>query len=362
VFVHFGKTFTSTAKGTVLREVDCERCGDTYFYDLVRVTSGERTSHYMLNNRGAADRAARDADKELAEELQSGVDPVPCPHCGWFQARMVGAIAAARIERTAWLWFSVPVWVLVTTGLCWGGMTLGGDATRFWHGVFGATAAAALAFGGGTFWLQWRTALRYNPNEAVASERVGPLPGMPPALRPVLDAAGSVRFEAATPAATVDRQWVTVQLPRVAWPPQCCECAGPAETTFRRRFRVSTADNTLPVPLCGRCNRALRGRALVWAVLGWPIAFLAVGMAMLAVPGIDEIGRLIVTSIAGSFLAVVMMFVLPVLFATPYRARSVDAKRGICRLAFRDGRYANAIADAVNRAADSRPPGRPVLA
>lgn len=85
MLVHFGKTYTATAKGSRVYSAKCEKCGQVYFYEQMLVASGSGTSPYFLNNLGAEDRAHASAQRALAREMKHGVDAVPCPKCHWVQ-------------------------------------------------------------------------------------------------------------------------------------------------------------------------------------------------------------------------------------------------------------------------------------
>jgi hypothetical protein len=87
--IPYALTYTSTTRGRVPKFVDCEECGQKYVYFLERSASGEGTSFLFLENAEAQQRAEETAKADLTAELARGVDPVPCPRCGWFQKSMV---------------------------------------------------------------------------------------------------------------------------------------------------------------------------------------------------------------------------------------------------------------------------------
>src|ERR1700754_4599988 len=119
MFVYVGRTYTSTLTGRRLMEVRCEKCSANYYYEMLRVATGSGSSPYMLNNAGAANRAASGARKNLDALLARGTDPVPCPHCGWFQAEMVRDARQRRHRWMGWLTLGVPGLILFIALCAW---------------------------------------------------------------------------------------------------------------------------------------------------------------------------------------------------------------------------------------------------
>lgn len=89
--------YTATVSGTVLKFVTCEQCQAEYLYRLER--TGQFTSR-------CDEHSLERAKEELNKALEEGIDPVPCPVCGWYQDDMV--IEARRLHH-AWM---------RTTGAC----------------------------------------------------------------------------------------------------------------------------------------------------------------------------------------------------------------------------------------------------
>src|SRR5436189_1879758 len=98
--LYFGKNYTAAVSGTSVKQVHCEQCGCDYFYRMVRRGEGRGTSPYYLDNKGAQRRAERNAQRKLEKLLRKGIDPVPCPDCGWFQRDMVREV---RRRSQRWL-------------------------------------------------------------------------------------------------------------------------------------------------------------------------------------------------------------------------------------------------------------------
>jgi hypothetical protein len=106
--IPIGNVHTATAQGTLPKVVKCEQCGQVYFYLLQRQGTGSKFSPLFLNETGAADRALVAAQVDLARQLESEVDPVPCPACGWYQRDMIPVLRAAYgswMSGTGWILF-----------------------------------------------------------------------------------------------------------------------------------------------------------------------------------------------------------------------------------------------------------------
>jgi hypothetical protein len=101
-----GKGYDVESTGSAGREVRCEQCGFEYFYVLSRKGWGQGFSPYFLNNQGARARARVQAEDTLARKLAKGIDAVPCPRCGWYQATMV-----AKLKRLRLAWMKTVAWV-----------------------------------------------------------------------------------------------------------------------------------------------------------------------------------------------------------------------------------------------------------
>lgn len=83
-----------TASGTVEKRVVCENCRTIYWYYLSRsvtLVSSGRTKAEL-------ERAQLKAELALMELVQSAIDPVACPHCGWYQSSMYGESRWAQLK------------------------------------------------------------------------------------------------------------------------------------------------------------------------------------------------------------------------------------------------------------------------
>jgi hypothetical protein len=117
--VFIWKEITVTVEGAVWRRVKCEKCEKQYFYKLTRVYSATGHSPYLLDNAGTTERARERAEAALNRDLKQSHDPVPCPHCGWFQGNMREPFARQRCA-----WMKPTAIVLLAAGvliclICW---------------------------------------------------------------------------------------------------------------------------------------------------------------------------------------------------------------------------------------------------
>jgi hypothetical protein len=109
------RTYFVEKKGVVLREVTCEHCSTQFVYALTREVVGSGTSILFLDNAGAQDRANKEAEERLAQQLASEVDPVPCPKCSLYQADMVKAI-----REGMYFWLYIVAFLLVVAAIIGG--------------------------------------------------------------------------------------------------------------------------------------------------------------------------------------------------------------------------------------------------
>jgi hypothetical protein len=93
---------SAARSGAVARNVKCEKCGRWYHYMLLREGTADAG---RSDESEAADAAAAWASYRLTRGLETGVDVVPCPDCGWVQAEMAGE--ARRRAGRPWTWISV---------------------------------------------------------------------------------------------------------------------------------------------------------------------------------------------------------------------------------------------------------------
>jgi hypothetical protein len=154
MYVSWNNHIVSLA-ASVVREVNCEKCGTQYFYAVRRRASGTGTSVYGLDEAGARGRATDRAVTALQNSLQNAFDVVPCPNCGIYQARMVEFMKNAHLK---WL---LPVGGLLIAGAC---LALVPVVSR--GNIVSAVAAAVLLLAGlGLIFFRYWSVDHYDPNQ-----------------------------------------------------------------------------------------------------------------------------------------------------------------------------------------------------
>src|SRR5262249_42672809 len=97
VFFHvYVESYSSERVGARTKQVRCERCGANYEYRCVRRTVGQGGAVFGIGAAEAQQQADYQADRLLELRLSQGIDPVPCPACGWVQQAMVNELNRHR--------------------------------------------------------------------------------------------------------------------------------------------------------------------------------------------------------------------------------------------------------------------------
>ena len=96
--IPIGGKHIATVRGSVWKPVTCARCQQEYAYLLELRATGADHDLLFLDHAGANRRARAQAEQNLAQKSQNVVLPVPCPHCGFYQADM-----ARQLKENAWL-------------------------------------------------------------------------------------------------------------------------------------------------------------------------------------------------------------------------------------------------------------------
>jgi len=93
--IHF-EHFEVTTKGRVFKTVACENCRGEFVYLLTRDATGCASTAMFWNRTGTQELAAVRAQAGLRNALERGLDPVPCPACGWYQSAMIPLVRRAH--------------------------------------------------------------------------------------------------------------------------------------------------------------------------------------------------------------------------------------------------------------------------
>jgi hypothetical protein len=164
--IPYALTYKTTLRGHVPKLVQCEQCGQEYVYLLEQTVVGQGTSFLFLDNQGAQERSAAQAEAALRKGLEEGCEVVPCPACGRVQQHM---IPRARQLRHRWM-LRIAIGLLAAAGV----IALPALVNTLIDGITsGMTAFAValwvtvgLALGCGIALLIWRRRLTrdYDPN------------------------------------------------------------------------------------------------------------------------------------------------------------------------------------------------------
>jgi hypothetical protein len=169
--IPIGVEFTAIRQGSKFKPVTCELCGQEYGYFLDLAVQSQETSYLFLDEDGAKQRAADQANQKLAEALKSESGVAPCPKCGQIQQHM---FRTARRERPCHIMFAGVV------VLCLGGLftlytmfrfvadrTFTNDAPVYWL-ILGSIFALGMVMIVG----EWIHVRRWNPNSQPLQARL----------------------------------------------------------------------------------------------------------------------------------------------------------------------------------------------
>ena len=364
IFLYFGKRFRAQAAAQRLVGVTCEWCGTAYWYVLERTAVGRGTAPYLIDQRGAAERASAAAKSSLDYHLATEREVVPCPACQWVNADMADLWRARRYPHAAVL--AVVVGVVGGLAAVVSAVTV---AVRSGGGagppaaVGGAVAIATAAATVGVLVGAARLRRRFDPNAAHPLPPAVPPRGPPALLQGPDPITGQPTLLRATPASTpgVTRGAATdggvtyraAQLP--ALPAACCVCLTALPPTPARRA-AGNGPASLLVPICDGCRwRARQRRWLAWAGAAAGSATVAAAVAVAS-----PVGRPAERAVLAGIVLVVGTVVGGVTvtnrIARPYRLQVLDRGRGIVRFAARNPAYTSRVAEAVRAAnAGERP-------
>ena len=338
---YYGREYKSALVGKRLIPVHCDRCGCEYYYELVRVGSGNATAHYGIGSKRAERTAEERARLDLNRRLERDAELVPCPTCQWINEELVERY---RRNRYRGWWKAAAAVGSVGTGIsllvAWF-LSLGPAADRgalpfFLVGgpAISLTVAASILLA--RSWLR----IRIQPN------RDHPLPpsvphGSPPPLI-ANPATGELEVAGPLPSAReAAGEWIGFQIGRNRLAPLCCECldAAPADSY---RYPAAPAVE-LAVPVCSACSRRRTRRMWLVGLAAFGVTA-AAGLLWFVAARPDEITFWVVSVLLcgiGPLQAAIVAYRA----TSPVRVKVVNASGGILRLRFRNDEYAACVAD-----------------
>ncbi len=144
-----GRQYTATVTAKAWIPVLCEHCGSMFGYLTTRKAEGAGSSLLWLDNEGAAARAQKAATHSLHQKFKKANDPVPCPRCVKYQAKMARGLRRGFFLKGLWIGLAAGfVWFL------WVLFTWDSSARSFWQAgstgvplILVAVAAGAVLWG-----------------------------------------------------------------------------------------------------------------------------------------------------------------------------------------------------------------------
>jgi hypothetical protein len=91
-----------TVSRSVFVEVTCEQCSHYYGYALTRSQRAIGDRYVWQSCDKGKEKALSDARRDVDRKLARGVELVPCPRCGWIQARMLGRARDENYPIEGW--------------------------------------------------------------------------------------------------------------------------------------------------------------------------------------------------------------------------------------------------------------------
>jgi hypothetical protein len=86
--IPIGAKHVAAVRGAFWKFVSCTHCQERYAYLLTLEATGEDHDLLFLDEKGSAERARAQAERNLLQKSRNVVLPVPCPSCGSYQDDM----------------------------------------------------------------------------------------------------------------------------------------------------------------------------------------------------------------------------------------------------------------------------------
>lgn len=333
---YYGRNYGSSSVGSQVVQVQCDKCGCKYFYELARIGSGHASAPYGIGsahaNRTAAEGSKRDLDRRLALEAEL----VPCPDCHWINEDLIAGYRLGLCR--GWVKFAACIGTIGTVISLLGAwfVSIGPEADR------GAVPYFLLAGPAISMTLAGVIVLARNLfRNSIQPNRHFPLPprlphGSPTALILNVDTG---QPEAPRQKPLFDDEvsdWIDFQIGRHSLPALCSECLLPP--TPRSSYqRIVLPSLTLVVPFCTSCARRWNRRMLS---IGLSIAGLIIASTyVILLTIINEFAEFWICFGLGCSVAFLLGYFVAYHLTTPIHIKIIDGSRGILRLRFRSLKY-----------------------
>jgi hypothetical protein len=339
VIVFRGKTFTHTNSGSAPRAVICEQCNCKYFYQLTRTTRSSTNSPFRMLDERAQQVAEERAKESLKTALESDIDPVACPKCGWVQEDMVRAMKDNKSMAMVWATLGLTVVIGIIGRFVWTESRDSSSVERI-HEVIAWTAAAAGFASIAAILTHVVQVIMIQPNEGYPDRPSKPLLG-PPALKiRESDRISTTLIPARFAPPEIKNGWIALQVTN--WgPPDCCMMCLSDDVfggfDYPLRFRPS-----MPMPICKRCYH---GFQLKWwlIVLGISVAIYFAIYRIAASTEMDLFELSMFVGLIGTFASAMISPFTASLLLKPFRVRSINFRSGWSRFRFRNSGFTELI-------------------
>jgi hypothetical protein len=353
MLLYVGKNFTSTASGSVIKEVNCEKCRGRYYYQLARAASASASAPYYIGQAWAQTRAKKGAARKLAIKLQRDSELVPCPDCHHVQDLMIRDQRRRMHRGLRMMAWAMPGVGLLITGVI-AMVAWSAHPRRFAdedHNPYFIAAAVSVAAWIGLMLLRRFLVMRLGTRGNEHLLRVAMI-GAPPALLPSqqLDANGQVSLRPApvldAPVEAKDEPWVVFPLLRIALPGVCCECLSPCSSIYRSLLS-SEPNQGIRIPLCGNCAGKVRWRSWQGFAMAGAMCLSAAGLLVMLPMKMDLTGRVVLAVLIAVVASLLAAALVPPVLSAPFSYKVIDRERQIVRLCFRNPHYTRLLQELV---------------
>ena len=347
MLIYHGKRFTSAIAGKTFAEVECDKCGCHYGYELARVGSGSSTSHYWIGQSTAKTTSAQRAHQDMGDRLAREAELVPCPKCHWISEDLVRGYRLGRMRHLGNLAIAIAfVGTCVSLIAAW--FIFLGPATD-------RQMARYVVFGGPVVSISLAATMlliRYWLRSRIQPNRDYPLvPKVPAGTPPALvydEGSGMLRAAQADRRAFDTSEPISFQVGRQQLPNVCCDCLRPATTGSVYKYTVTEAVS-LRVSRCTECAKRKKRRSVSAYLTSFVTMNAAATVALLVMRlGPDAFWLLLVGCLLVSF-ALAAWVASAV--TSPVRIRIADRSRLALYLRFRNPEYHRYVAEQLSREA-----------
>jgi hypothetical protein len=164
-----------TLKRTVFVDLVCEQCSHCYGHAMTRTRRAIGDRYVWQSREKYREKWLAQARRELEVKLARGVEVVPCPRCGWFQARMLSRAREERYPSTSWPALSAFVLAMIALAGLFVLWELEKAFRLNWVNAWislSATFGLMVCCGGLCILREALRARKYDPNSAPQEERI----------------------------------------------------------------------------------------------------------------------------------------------------------------------------------------------